>query len=309
MPGQRYSEQYRFLPRSELLTFEEIARLAALFVQLGATKLRLTGGEPLLRKDLHVLVSMLSAIEGVEDLALTTNGTLLSGQARALRQAGLDRVTVSLDSLDPEVFAEMSGGRGNPRAVLEGITQARAVGLAPIKINVVVQRGVNESGVLDLVELARDAGHIVRFIEYMDVGNLNGWRDEHVVPSRELLARIHERYPVVPLERRYHGEVAERYRFVDGGGEIGFISSVSEPFCGECTRARLSADGRAYSCLFATQAVDLRGPIRNGASDDDLRAIITGTWRQRTDRYSEQRAELRAQMGAARKVEMFQVGG
>ena len=309
MPRETYHEQYRFLGSHERLSFDEIVRLARLFVQLGVRKLRLTGGEPLLRAGLPDLVGDLTTIAGVEDVALTTNGVLLARYASELKAAGLRRVTVSLDSLDPEVFARMSGGFGGVEEVLDGIEHARRAELTPIKINAVVQRGVNDHTALDLVERFRGTGVTVRFIEYMDVGNRNHWRSELVVPSRELAARIGERWPLAALEPDYRGEVAKRYAFTDGQGEIGFISSVSQPFCGDCTRARLSSDGVLYTCLFATRGTSLRDALRGGASDDALLELIRNVWLQRSDRYSEQRANLRQAEKEQRKIEMFYIGG
>jgi cyclic pyranopterin phosphate synthase len=309
MPRERYHESYRFLRSNERLSFEEIVRLARIFVGLGARKLRLTGGEPLLRANLPDLIGDLTSIEGVEDVALTTNGVLLSRYATELKAAGLDRITVSLDSLDPEVFARMSGGIGGVDEVLDGIEHARRAGLAPIKINAVIHRGVNDTGALELVERFRGTGVIVRFIEYMDVGNRNDWRPELVVPSRELLARIGARWPMRPLDPNYRGEVAERYAFVDGGGEVGFISSVSQPFCGTCSRARLSSDGVLYTCLFATHGTSLRQSLRSGASDGEIASLVRQVWSGRTDRYSELRATLRAAPAAEPKVEMYYIGG
>jgi GTP 3',8-cyclase len=309
MPRETFHEEYRFLGSHERLSFDEIVRLARLFVQLGVRKLRLTGGEPLLRANLPDLIGDLTAIAGVEDVALTTNGVLLARYAAELRAAGLRRVTVSLDSLDPQVFARMSGGFGGVAAVLEGIEHARREELTPVKINAVVQRGVNDHTVLDLLEHFRGSGVIVRFIEYMDVGNRNHWRSELVVPSRELLERIGARWPLEPLKPGYRGEVAARYAFADGRGEVGFISSVSQPFCGDCSRARLSSDGVLYSCLFATHGTSLRDALRGGASDDALIELIRGVWLKRSDRYSEQRANLRRRTSDERKVEMFYIGG
>jgi GTP 3',8-cyclase len=309
MPREQYHEAYRFLKSSERLSFEEIVRLTRLFVPLGARKLRLTGGEPLLRANLADLIGDLTTIPGVEDVALTTNGTLLAKYAAELKAAGLNRITVSLDSLDPAVFARMSGGFGGPEEVLDGIEHARRAGLAPIKLNTVVQRGVNDHTVLSLVERFRGTDVIVRFIEYMDVGNRNHWEASLVVPSKELVARIGERWPLVPLERNYRGEVAERYGFADGHGEIGFISSVTQPFCGDCSRARLSSDGVLYTCLFATHGTSLRDAVRAGSSDEELTDIIRRTWLGRTDRYSELRASQRAAAGETRKVEMYYIGG
>ena len=309
MPADRYGDDYRFLTRRDLLTFEEIAQLARAFERLGVRKLRLTGGEPLLRKELPVLVEMLSAIHGVEDLALTTNGVLLKQHANALRRAGLHRVTVSLDSLDEAIFRDMSGQSGGPAAVLEAITAAAEAGLRPLKINVVVKRGLNEHTVIDTAERFRGTGHVVRFIEYMDVGNCNDWRKEDVVPSREVLDRISSRFPLVPVDGNYPGEVARRYRYVDGAGEVGFISSVSSPFCGSCTRGRLSADGKLFLCLFASDGVDLRGPLREGANETELAELIGQVWRGRDDRYSELRRSAENGQSVARKVEMYHIGG
>jgi len=309
MPRETYHERYRFLGSHERLSFDEIVRLARLFVQLGARKLRLTGGEPLLRTNLPDLIGDLTDIPGVEDVALTTNGVLLARYATELKAAGLQRVTVSLDSLDPEVFARMSGGFAGVEDVLEGIEHARRSELAPIKINAVVQRNVNDHTVIDLVERFRGTGVIVRFIEYMDVGNRNHWSEGLVVPSKELVARIGARWPLEPVEPGYRGEVARRYAFTDGQGEVGFISSVSQPFCGDCTRSRLSSDGVLYTCLFATHGTSLRDALRGGASDDQLLELIRGVWLARSDRYSEQRASLRRSVSDERKVEMFYIGG
>lgn len=308
MPEDEYPEHHRFLDKRERLSFEEITRLAAVFARLGVRKLRLTGGEPLLRRELPTLVQWLARVPGIEDLALTTNGVLLPRSAAALRAAGLKRLTVSLDSLDPAVFRRLSGGRGEVAEVLAGIAAAEAAGFDRLKLNCVVLRGVNDDGVLDLVQRFRGSGHILRFIEYMDVGTLNHWQRGSVVPSAELVARIHARWPLRALDRSYRGEVAERYAFDDGGGELGFISSVSAPFCGDCSRARISAEGRLYTCLFARDGFDLRTPLRDGASDAELADLVASRWRLRADRYSERRAELRA-AGVRDKVEMFAIGG
>ena len=309
MPRETFHERYRFMGSHERLSFDEIVRLARLFVQLGVRKLRLTGGEPLLRANLPDLIGDLTAIAGVEDVALTTNGVLLARYAGELKAAGLKRVTVSLDSLDDAVFARMSGGFGGVAEVLEGIEAARRAELTPVKVNAVVQRGVNDHTVLGLVERFRGTGVIVRFIEYMDVGNRNHWSSDLVVPSRELAAQIGARWPLAPLRPDYRGEVAERYAFADGTGEVGFISSVSQPFCGDCSRARLSSDGVLYSCLFATHGTSLRDALRGGASDDALLEQIRTTWSKRADRYSELRASLRPQAHEQPKVEMFYIGG
>jgi cyclic pyranopterin phosphate synthase len=306
MPAEIYGERYEFLPRPEILTFEEIERLARLFAGLGVQKIRLTGGEPLLRSQLPVLVRSLSAIEGVRDVTLTTNGVLLADHAAALRDAGLQRVTVSLDSLDEEVFARMSGRRSSPSVVLAGIDAARAAGLSPIKINCVVQRGVNDEQVVALAERFRGTGAIVRYIEYMDVGTLNQWDQRDVVPAAEIVARIDAKFPLEPAEASYRGEVARRYRYRDGAGEIGVISSVTQPFCGDCTRARLTTDGHFVTCLFAAGGVDLKTPMRHGATDADLGRLMQGIWTSRGDRYSEERASRRE---GGRKIQMFQIGG
>jgi GTP 3',8-cyclase len=309
MPRETYHERYRFLGSRERLSFEEIVRLARLFAQLGVRKLRLTGGEPLLRANLPDLVGDLSDVPGIEDIALTTNGVLLARYASELKAAGLQRITVSLDSLDAQVFARMSGGFGGVDEVLDGIEHARRAELTPIKVNAVVQRGVNDHTVLDLVEHFRGTGVIVRFIEYMDVGNRNHWSEGVVVPSKELLTRIAARWPLQPLEPSYRGEVARRYAFADGEGELGFISSVSQPFCGDCTRARLSSDGMLYTCLFAGHGTSLRDALRGGSSDEQLLELIRAVWLARADRYSEQRASLRRASHDERKVEMFYIGG
>lgn len=308
MPEDQYAQDYQFLSKDERLRFEEIERIARAFVALGVRKLRLTGGEPLLRRDLPQLVRMLAAIPDVEDLAMTTNGVLLPKFAQALRDAGLKRLTISLDTLDPDTFRKLSGGRGEVDEVLAGIAAAERAGFERIKLNCVVMRDVNDTQIIDLLERFRGSGHIVRFIEYMDVGTVNHWRGELVVPSAELAARIGARWLIEPLQPNYRGEVAERYRYADGEGEIGFISSVSHPFCGDCARARLSADGKLYTCLFARNGHDLRAPLRAGARDDELAALIAARWAARTDRYSEQRAEIRAR-GEQKHVEMFAVGG
>jgi len=308
MPEDQFADDAVFLSKNERLRFEEIERIARAFVASGVRKLRLTGGEPLLRRELPQLVGMLRRIPQVEDIALTTNGVLLPRLAAALREAGLMRLTVSLDTLDEPTFRKLSGGRGEVSEVLAGIAAAEEAGFGQIKLNCVVMRGVNDGQVLDLIERFRGTGHIVRFIEYMDVGTLNQWQGELVVPSDELIERIARRWPLRPLERNYRGEVAERYAFDDGAGEIGFISSVSQPFCGDCSRARLSADGKMYTCLFARDGHDLRLPLRAGVSDEELIALIGKHWTARTDRYSERRAELRA-LGDPARVEMFTIGG
>ena len=308
MPAEIYGEKYEFLPRKELLSFEEIARLTGLFVALGVTKIRLTGGEPLVRTGVERLVALVSGLHGI-DLTLTTNGYLLGQKAQALRDAGLQRITVSLDSLDEHVFQEMNGRNYGTTRVLEGIKAAEASALHPIKINAVVQRGVNDHTIVDLARHFKGTGHIMRFIEYMDVGNLNGWKLDQVVPAEEIAEKINAEMPLEPIEANYKGEVALRYRYLDGDGEIGIIASVTKPFCGDCTRARLSTDGKLFTCLFAGQGTDLRGPMRSGANDDDLTNLIAGVWRVREDRYSELRALATAQGESPRKIEMYQIGG
>ena len=309
MPETQYHADYQFLKRQELLSHEEIQRIAAVAVGLGVTKLRLTGGEPLLDKTIPDLIARLSKLSGVDDFALTTNGMLLAPIAQTLADAGLQRVTISLDSLDEETFRRMSGNRGDVTKVLQGIEAAEKAGLTPIKINVVVQRGVNDHQFLDLLEHFRGSGHIVRLIEFMDVGNRNGWRLDQVVPSKEIYQQIHKRWPLRAIDRSYHGEVANRYGYLDGQGEIGFISSITEPFCGACNRARLSADGVLYTCLFATTGTSLREPLRNGADDAELADILSRIWLQRADRYSELRRPEADEQPLLNKVEMYRMGG
>jgi cyclic pyranopterin phosphate synthase len=307
MPAEVFNQSYSFLPAAELLTFEEITRVAGIFARLGVVKVKLTGGEPLLRPWLAELVRSLASIQGIQDLALITNGAHLARMAQSLRAAGLRRLTVSLDSIDESTFARMNGRAHRLAPVLEGIEAAATAGFQGIKLNCVVIRGLNDHQVLDMVRRFRGTGHVLRFIEFMDVGNRNGWRRELVVPSRELLETIGAEFPVEPVQPGYRGEVASRYRFTDGQGEIGFISSVSQPFCSNCTRIRLSADGKLYTCLFASEGFDLRGPLRSGAGDAELLARIESLWKRRVDRYSEERAE---RIGASRrKVEMYHIGG
>lgn len=306
MPEDKYHKDFEFLSSSARLSFAEIVRITRVFAAQGVRKLRITGGEPLLRANLAELIAELTAIPGIDDVALTTNGILLAQHAAALKAAGLDRVTVSLDSLNDDVFRQMSGGRGSVVRVLEGIAEAEQAGLTPVKVNAVIKRGVNDSTALDMVERFRGTGTILRFIEYMDVGTINHWKASETVPAKELLESIAARWPVVAAAENYHGEVASRYTFADGGGEIGFITSVTEPFCGSCTRARLSSDGKLFTCLFAATGLDLRGPLRNGVTDQELQELVCGTWRARTDRYSELRAQNKA---PADKVEMYYIGG
>ncbi|MCW5567442.1 MAG: GTP 3',8-cyclase MoaA [Dokdonella sp.] len=307
MPEDAYPRDHEFLGKAQRLRFEEIERLVRVFAGLGVKRLRLTGGEPLLRRELPQLVARLAAIEGIDDIAMTSNGTLLPAQARSLREAGLGRITLSLDALDADIYRRLSGGRGDVAEALAAIDAACAAGFGPLKINCVVMRGINDEEVDKLAAHFRGSGHVLRFIEYMDVGTCNGWNDDLVVPSAQLRARIARRWPLVPLPRGRGSEVAERWRYADGGGEIGFISSVSAPFCGDCTRARLSADGRLYTCLFARQGHDLRGPLRAGASDAELAAIIAGAWSARDDRYSEMRNRVSAM--PRERIEMYEIGG
>lgn len=309
MPETKFHADYQFLKRQELLSHEEIERIASVAVSLGVSKLRLTGGEPLLDKKITDLIARLARLSGVDDFALTTNGTLLAPVAGKLRAAGLQRVTISLDSLDEKTFSSMSGHRGKLATVLEGIAAAEEAGLTPIKINVVVQRGVNDQQILKLLEHFRGSGHIVRLIEFMDVGNRNGWRIDEVVPSKELYDRIHERWPLRAIGRSYPGEVANRYSYLDGQGEIGFISSITEPFCGNCNRARLSADGVLYTCLFATKGSSLREPLRSGIDDEELAELLSRIWLKRSDRYSELRKPEAVEQPLIRKVEMYRMGG
>jgi GTP 3',8-cyclase len=310
MPAEVFGRDFAFLPREMVLSFEEIARLATIFTGLGVRKLRITGGEPLARRDLPVLVGYLAALRTSNgdpmDLTLTTNGSALRALAGSLAAAGLGRVTVSLDSLDDEVAGVMNGVDFPVARVLDGIAAARSAGLAPIKVNTVVRRGMNEASILPLARWARDEGLILRFIEYMDVGHSNGWRLDDVVPAAEILAIIDAELPLEPVEAGYRGEVAGRYRYRDGSGEIGVIASVTRPFCGDCTRARLSAEGSLYTCLFAVSGVDLKTPMRSGESDAELAARITAVWGARVDRYSELRSAATERLP---KVEMFALGG
>ncbi len=306
MPREVFGKDYVFLPREELLTFEEIERVVRIFARLGTQKVRLTGGEPLLRRGIEDLVGKLAVIDGIDDLALTTNGSLLAKKAPALAAAGLDRVTVSLDSLDDTVFRIMSDVDFPVARVLEAIDAAAAAGLTPVKVNAVVQRDINGDQVVDMANAFRGTGHIVRFIEYMDVGTSNGWRMDDVVPAREIVAAINDRWPIEPLPGSHPGEVANRWRYLDGAGEIGVIASVTEPFCGDCSRLRLSSEGRMFTCLFATGGTDLRGPLRTGASDDEITELITAMWERREDRYSEERSGI--PLGLP-KVEMSYIGG
>jgi cyclic pyranopterin phosphate synthase len=303
MPKEAFGSDYRFLDRKELLTFEELERVARIFVGLGVEKLRLTGGEPLVRKDVERLIALLAPL-GVE-LTLTTNASLLAAKAQTLADAGLHRVTVSLDSLDDETFQAMNDVDFPVARVLEGIEAAAAAGL-PVKVNAVVKRGLNEHAILDMARYFRETGHTLRFIEYMDVGATNGWRLDDVVPAAEIVARISAEFRLEPAEANYRGEVAKRWRYADGAGEIGLIASVTQPFCGDCTRARISAEGRLYTCLFGLRGHDLRALVRGGASDGELQAAVEAIWGRRTDRYSELRTE---QTSTLPKVEMSYIGG
>lgn len=306
MPREVFGADHAFLPRAEILDFEEIERVARAAVALGVRKVRLTGGEPLVRRHLERLVAMLAAIDGIEDLTLTTNASLLAAKAPALAEAGLHRVTVSLDALDDETFMRMNDARIPVQRVLEGIEAAEAAGLGPIKINAVIRRGLNEHAIGDLAERFRGTTTTVRFIEYMDVGHSNGWRLDDVVPAADIIASIDERWPLEPIDPAYRGEVARRYRYRDGAGEIGVISSVTQPFCGDCTRARLSADGQLYTCLFATAGHDLRALLRSGATDEALADALRAIWTGRSDRYSELRTLDTVELP---KVEMSFIGG
>ena len=314
MPAEIYGERYEFLKREALLTFEEIERIARLFALLGVTKIRITGGEPLVRAELPELVAKLRDIPAVEDLAMTTNGFLLRRFADQLSAAGLDRITVSMDSLQEDVFKAMSGRNYGPDKVLDGITAAHEAGFAPLKVNVVVQKGINDHTILETAEYFRQTGDIVRFIEFMDVGNLNSWDRSQVVSGREIVDAISSEYPLEPVDPNYVGEVANRYRYVDGSGEIGIIASVSQPFCGDCTRARLTTDGRLVTCLFANSGVDLKTPMRDGASDNETLEIVKRVWSHRRDRYSEIRSanstsSVATSATSREKIEMFRLGG
>jgi cyclic pyranopterin phosphate synthase len=306
MPKEVFGRDYPFLPRKEILTFEEITRLAQIFMAHGVEKIRLTGGEPLLRKDIEQLVHMLAQIEGLKDLTLTTNGSLLARKAEALEAAGLQRITVSLDSLDNSVFAAMNDVGFPVERVLEGIEAADRAGLQPIKINMVVKRGVNDHHVIDMARHFRGTGHIVRFIEFMDVGRSNGWNMEQVVPAAEIVRMIDQHWSLTPVDPNYRGEVANRYRYTDGQGEVGVIASVTQAFCSTCTRARLSAEGKLYTCLFGIRGHDFRGLLRGEKSDEEIAEFLRSVWRIRRDRYSELRSSKTTNLP---KIEMSYIGG
>jgi cyclic pyranopterin phosphate synthase len=306
MPREAFGPSHAFLARSEILTYEEFARVVAVFAELGVSKVRLTGGEPLLRKDLETLVSMVAGTPGIDDVALTTNGSLLSDRAQSMRAAGLDRVTVSLDSIDASMFAAMADTRLSLATVLNGIQAAVNAGLSPVKLNAVVRRGHNDDGIAQLADFARTHGHVLRFIEYMDVGDTNDWALDDVVPSAEILARISAVFPIEPMPATRRGEVAKRWRYVDGAGEIGVISSVTQPFCTDCTRARVTSTGELFTCLFGSGKLDLRAMLRGGASDDELLRAVAGVWSGRRDRYSE---VMRGLGATAPRAEMSYLGG
>ncbi|GED32539.1 GTP 3',8-cyclase MoaA [Brevibacillus centrosporus] len=308
MPAEIFGPDFEFLPQHKLLSFEEITRLTRIFTSVGVGKIRITGGEPLMRKELPKLIEMIRQVDGVQDIAMTTNGSLLARHAKALKEAGLDRVTVSLDSLDDERFGRMNGRGYHVSDVLKGIEAAAEAGLS-IKLNMVVQRGVNDEDILPMARFFREQKHTLRFIEFMDVGNSNGWKLDQVVPSSEIVQRIHEEMPLTPIDPNYFGEVASRYRYVGTDQEIGLISSVTQAFCSTCTRARLSAEGKLYSCLFASVGDDLRAPLREGKSDEEIREQIRTIWGKRDDRYSEVRLNDTPGLNKPDKVEMSHIGG
>lgn len=308
MPAEIFGPDYPFLPQNKLLSFEEITRLTRIFTSIGVEKIRITGGEPLMRRELPTLIAMIRQVDGVRDIAMTTNGSLLAKHAAALKEAGLDRVTVSLDSLDQERFGKMNGRGYQVESIVHGIDAAAAAGLG-VKINMVVQRGVNDQDVVPMAVFFREKGHTLRFIEFMDVGNSNGWKLDQVVPSREIVEMIHAQMPLEPIEPNYYGEVASRYRYVGTDQEIGLISSVTQAFCSTCTRARLSAEGKLYNCLFASVGEDLRAPLRDGLSDDQIRGQIQSIWQKRDDRYSEIRLSNTPELPNRSKVEMSHIGG
>ncbi len=308
MPADIFGHNYVFMAKKEILTFEEICRIVKIFLQLGVTKIRLTGGEPLLRQDIEVLVDKLNQNKEIQDIALTTNGSFLEKKTIALKQAGLQRITVSLDTLDPELLKKLAGQHLDLKLILGGIQYASKVGLHPIKINAVIQKGINDGEILKLAKFAKTHGYIMRFIEFMDVGNLNDWKLEKVVSAQEIVNIISAELPIEPIDKNYPGEVANGYRYLDGEGEIGIISSVTHPFCENCTRARLSAEGKIYTCLFANQGLDIKKPLRAGASDKELLELINTIWHKRLDKYSEQRTS-HTKYSYQQKIEMYQIGG
>ncbi len=307
MPKEVFGPDFAFLPHKELLTFEEIARLTSLFTEFGVEKIRLTGGEPLLRKDVEKLVAKLTQIDGIEDIALTTNGSVLTQQkAEALYKAGLRRINISLDSMDNDVFMSMNDVNFPVAKVLDAIEHAVTVGMSPVKINMVVRRGMNEDSILGMADYFRGTGCILRFIEFMDVGNTNGWKLDQVVSAKEIISKIHAVWPLEPVDANYRGEVAKRYRYLDGQGEIGVIASVTQAFCSTCTRARLSPEGQLFTCLFASKGFDFRAMLRSGCTDDEIRSAIRDVWGNRKDRYSEIRSEA---TWPRPKIEMSHIGG
>lgn len=308
MPSEVFGPDYAFLPSDKILSFEEIERLVKIFVSLGVKKIRITGGEPLLRRELPKLIERIHRIEGVEDIALTTNGTLLKKYANDLAKAGLSRVSVSLDSLNEECFSEMNGHRGKVQTVLEGIEKAAEAGLQ-VKINMVVQKGKNDQDIVAMAEFFKEKQHILRYIEYMDVGNSNGWRLDDVVSKKEIVDQVHQFSPLKPVEPNYKGEVASRYQYEDGQGEIGVISSVTDSFCSTCSRARISAEGKLYTCLFATEGTNLRNLLRSEADDETIKGCITSVWENRSDRYSDERTEQTVEKRKSSKIEMSHIGG
>lgn len=309
MPSEQFHHAYEFLNKNQWLSFEEIVRLAKVFIQLGVKKIRLTGGEPLMRPDIDKLIKELVTLDGLDDLALTTNGSMLTDVAPKLKAAGLKRLTISLDSLDPVIYKQMSGNRGEIKDVLDGIKAAQYAGFNNIKINTVIQRGVNDASILDLVKFARDNNHSIRFIEYMDVGNQNQWNVSQVVSAHEMITKVQAQYPLEVVGGTEEGDTSLRYRFTDGKGEIGFIASVTKAFCGTCNRLRLSADGKLYTCLFAVNGTDLKSSLRNYNDDACLAQLIKVVWQKREDRYSEQRAQIRQDSPKRPKVEMYHIGG
>ena len=309
MPHEKFGHKYQFTPKENLLSFEEIEKITNILVKHGVRKIRITGGEPLLRNNIDALISKISRLKNINDISLTTNGFLLPVMAKKLKDSGLHRLTISLDSLDDEVLKSMTGRNITAQSILSGISAAEQAGFTQIKINTVVQRNVNDHSIIDIAKHFKNRGHIVRFIEYMDVGNLNSWKLNEVVPASEILEKINSELPIEPLSPNYSGEVASRYKYKDGTGEIGIISSVSQPFCGQCTRARLSTDGKLYTCLFGEVGLNLRDPMRDGATSEELKALITTCWEKRDDKYSEDRTLNSSGKSISNKIEMYQIGG